>query len=114
MRAGRLVCDERGISLPARACECWWERLRGLRGAPPLAPDEALLIEPCFAVHTLGMRYAIDVVLCDRSGRVLRIASDVRPAAIAGDLRAHAAWELRAGAAGQAGLRRGDRLWFAP
>ena len=31
-----------------------------------------LVLRPCRQVHTLGMRFAIDVAFCDREGVVLR------------------------------------------
>jgi uncharacterized protein len=49
-------------------------RLRGLIGQPKLQPGHALIIEPGPQVHTLGMRYAIEVVFCNRSWRVLEVA----------------------------------------
>lgn len=54
-----------------------WERLRGLLGRPEPRPGEGLLIEPCNGIHTVGMRYRIDVLFLDREGRVLRCAPRV-------------------------------------
>lgn len=48
-------------------------RVRGLLGRAPLEPGEAFVIQPCSQVHTVGMRYAIDAVFCDRDGRVLAV-----------------------------------------
>jgi uncharacterized membrane protein (UPF0127 family) len=42
----------------------------GLMAAPP--DDCALLIERCRAIHTCGMRFAIDVEFVDERGEVLR------------------------------------------
>ena len=55
-------------------------RLRGLlcRACPP-GPRTGLLLSPCWAVHTIGMRYAIDVAFIDARGRVLRLARKVPP-----------------------------------
>ena len=54
------------------------ERTRGLLGRSGLAPNEGLLLRRCRSVHTLGMRFPIDVLLFDGRGRVLRIVA-MRP-----------------------------------
>lgn len=91
-----------------------WERLRGLLGRRPLAPDEALLIEPCASVHTFGMGYPIDLAFLDREGRVLRIVRELKPLRVAVRPGARATLEMAAGAAAGLGLRAGDRLeWRA-
>jgi uncharacterized membrane protein (UPF0127 family) len=85
-------------------------RLLGLalRGRPP--PDRALLLPRCRCVHTFGMRFALDLVWLDRSGRVLAVECAVPPArvrlrrgavavletAAGGGERAAAAWVARA------------------
>jgi uncharacterized membrane protein (UPF0127 family) len=56
-----------------------WQRMAGLIGARALDPEGGLWIEPCSAIHTIGMRFAIDVVFLDRTGRVVALASDVPP-----------------------------------
>src|SRR5690606_1108949 len=73
------------------------DRLRGLLGRPPPPPGYGLLIRPCRAIHTIGMRYAIDVVFFDQKGRIVRAIPHVRPARIAACSGAHAAGELAVG-----------------
>ncbi len=43
-------------------------RLRGLLGCGRDAP--AVLLAPCHAIHTFGMRIPIDVAFVDRQGRI--------------------------------------------
>lgn len=57
----------------------WWLRLRGLLGRPPLKAGEGLLLSPCKAVHMYGMRYPLDVVFLDRSGRVVAAYHSLAP-----------------------------------
>ncbi|MFQ6111685.1 MAG: DUF192 domain-containing protein [Nitrospinota bacterium] len=57
----------------------FFERLRGLLGRSGLATGEALLLDPCRAVHTAGMRFPIDILFLDRSGRVVGVAQRVPP-----------------------------------
>lgn len=51
-------------------------RARGLLGRDRF--EGAMVLRPCRSVHTLGMRFAIDVAFCDRSGVVLRTVT-LRP-----------------------------------
>ena len=48
------------------------ERTAGLLGRDPGSVTGALVLRPCRQVHTLGMRFPIDVAFCDREGVVLR------------------------------------------
>jgi uncharacterized membrane protein (UPF0127 family) len=58
-----------------------WSRLRGLLGRPRLdgAARQALWLVPCGSVHTVGMRYPLDLVFLDRAGHVLDCCEHVRP-----------------------------------
>jgi uncharacterized membrane protein (UPF0127 family) len=86
-------------------------RFWGLMGRAAIAEGAALWLEPCSSIHMMFVRFPIDVVFVDRDGKVLKVASGVRPwlgmAACAG---ARAAIELAAGAAQKAGIVAGDRL----
>ena len=55
------------------------KRAFGLLTLPPLAENEVLWLEPCNGIHTLGMKYAIDVISLDRSGVILALNEKVRP-----------------------------------
>ncbi len=56
-------------------------RRRGLAhlDAEELPPGHALLFERCRSVHTIGMRFALDLVWLDRAGAVLRVDRAVGP-----------------------------------
>lgn len=103
---------ERFAELVVRTTESSLERMRGLLGGPPLGAGEALVISPCNMVHTLGMRYPIDVVFADRAGTVLKVSADVPPMRMRACLRAAAVVELRSGEAALRGWVRGRRLPF--
>lgn len=85
-------------------------RLRGLLGRRALPPDAGLLLRPASAIHTCGMRFAIDAVFLDGDGRVLRLAENLRPWRFAAARGAHGVLELRAGSCARAGLQPGGRL----
>jgi uncharacterized membrane protein (UPF0127 family) len=58
-----------------------WTRLRGLLGTSrsDFRNGCGLWIVPCRGVHTLGMRFPIDVVYLDRSRTVVHIEAGLRP-----------------------------------
>jgi len=81
-------------------------RRRGLLGRPGI--DGAFVLRPCRQVHTVGMRFAIDVAFCDRDGTVLHLTT-LRPGRVSRPvLRAAWAIEAEAGAFGRWGLAVGD------
>jgi uncharacterized membrane protein (UPF0127 family) len=88
-------------------------RRRGLLGRGALDPDAALVLTPCFAVHTAFMQFAIDVVFVDRRGGVVRIVRDLQPWRMASALRAHAVVELAAGTLRPDDLSVGDEVFIS-
>ena len=58
-----------------------WTRLRGLLGVSEgdFRNGCGLWIRPCRGVHTLAMRFPIDVVYLDRAGRVVHIEHNLQP-----------------------------------
>ena len=58
-----------------------WGRLRGLMGASTTTFPfgSGLWIVPCHGVHTLGMRFPIDVIYLDENKVVVHIEENVRP-----------------------------------
>ena len=89
-------------------------RRRGLLGRKTMDASEALIIAPCFAIHTAFMQFAIDVVFIDSRGRVLKIVRELPPWRMAIAPRAHAVIELAAGALKSRDLKVGDAVDFAP
>ena len=90
-------------------------RRKGLLGRDTI--DGALLLKPCRAVHTIGMRFALDVAFCsapDRDGfaSVVAIRRMGRHRVTSPVWRAEAVVEAQAGAFARWGLTVGDRLEF--
>ena len=67
------------IGMRLRVADSAWLRLRGLLGHPEPRQGEGLLIEPSNGIHTVGMRYPIDVLFVDRDGIVLRCERALPP-----------------------------------
>ena len=92
----------------ATAARTHRERARGLLGRD--SATGALVLRPCRQVHTIGMRFPIDVAFCDRDGVVLRIVT-LRPWRLSPLVwRAAMAIEAEPGACERWGLAVGDRV----
>lgn len=89
-------------------------RTRGLLGRQSLTAGEGLWIVPCEAVHTFGMRFAIDLVYLDRRNIVRKVRNSVPPWRLSGCLRAHSVIELAAGTLKSTPVRPGDTLQLSP
>lgn len=61
--------------LKAYDASSFLSRWRGLHGVPRLSANDALIIRPCKAIHTFGMKYAIDVAFMNAEGRVIKLAT---------------------------------------
>lgn len=86
------------------------ERARGLLFRRKLQPHQALWIEPCPSVHTIGMLYPIDVVFLDKEGTVLKVVAELAPLRMALCKNAHVSLELIAGEASRLGIKPGMKL----
>jgi uncharacterized membrane protein (UPF0127 family) len=104
-RTGATIAESVEVAVSRRA------RRKGLLGRATMEPASALVLVPCAAIHTLFMRFAIDAVFVDETGRVVRIIAGLVPWRVAVASFAHAVIELPAGTT--AGLVDvGDPLWL--
>ncbi|MFF2507418.1 DUF192 domain-containing protein [Streptomyces sp. NPDC058067] len=98
----------REAELPLEIAESGRARRRGLLGRDGV--DGALLLTASASVHTVGMRFAVDVAYLDRKGKVLAVRT-MRPGRIGlPRLRARCVLEAEAGAMARWGVRRGVRV----
>jgi uncharacterized protein len=87
-------------------------RNRGLLKRTALASGEGLWIVPCEGVHTIGMKFPIDVVFLNRKRKVVKIRREMKKWRIAMCLRGHSVLELPAGMCEAARTSVGDQLAF--
>jgi hypothetical protein len=109
--------DGRSLAAEARQSEQMHERVQGWLGRDGVNDGEGLLLVPCGSIHTVGMRFSIDVAFLDRQGRVMKLCPQVKPGRLAwGPWRGLLlpwrvmALELPAGALARAGVERGQVL----
>jgi|SRR5947207_15550784 len=104
-RTGRAVANVVELAV-TRA-----DRRRGLLGRNALDLSAALILAPCAAIHTVFMRFPIDVVFVDRNGAIRTIVRNLQPWRIAASPRAYATVEMAGGV--ERDLIPGDRLYLA-
>jgi uncharacterized membrane protein (UPF0127 family) len=86
-------------------------RLVGLLGKRALEPGSGLLIIPSQAIHTVAMRFAIDVVFLDRDWRVIYLYPKIVPYRMTGiHWKARSVLELPVGIISQSSTSVGDQL----
>ena len=108
-RAGIVIAGD------VREARRFFSRLRGLMGSDALAEGEALLLVGDSSIHTLFMRYAIDVVYLDADDVVVAIDEKVPPGRIGRFVRrARSVLELAAGMATYSDIHLGDTIVFEP
>lgn len=110
MRQGSLFLGEVCVLPHVLRTTNAWDRLRGLLGRPQLQAGEALLIDRCPSVHTMGMRYPLDLAFLDGDYRLLKQVRALKPMRWAGCSRASATLELAPGELDKLALSPGDRL----
>ncbi len=79
MKQGRILREGAAWAVRAGRAVSSAERMRGLLGRRALGPGAALLIERCGAVHTIGMRFPLDLVFLGRDWRAVRVVRNVPP-----------------------------------
>jgi uncharacterized membrane protein (UPF0127 family) len=89
-------------------------RNRGLLGRTHLDSGSALIIAPCWSVHTFFMRFTIDVIFAGRDGQVISVRSRLRPWRLAAGWGAYATIELPEGTVAHTEVRPGDVLSLVP
>jgi len=105
IRGGVVIVDDLLVADSAL------ERMRGLLGRSGLEHDQAMYIAPGNAIHTLWMKFAIDVAFVDRNLRIVMCRTNVVPwRCVAGGSGAYGVIEFAAGGLTAAGLVEGDEL----
>jgi len=102
-----LVCGGQVLASAERA-NSRGARARGLLGRDGIGG--ALVLAPCRSVHTLGMRFAIDVAYLDANGIVIKVAHMHRNRIGLPVWKAKTVVEAEAGAFDRWGLQLGQQV----
>jgi len=90
-----------------------WTRLRGLLGASEddFRNGRGLWIRPCRGVHTLAMRFPIDVLYLDCAGTVVHVEHNLQPWRFSPiRMQATSVLELPSHTVARTGTALGDRI----
>jgi hypothetical protein len=68
----------RAVAVVARA-EGWWEKGWGVLGRRALGSGEGLWLPGVASVHTVGVRFPLDLLFLDDHFRAVRLAPDTLP-----------------------------------
>ena len=77
MQTGQIILDGKVWVPYVEVASGMFDRMRGLLGRRVLPIGKGLLIEKCGSVHTVGMRFPIDVIFFDRAWQVHRVCRHV-------------------------------------
>jgi uncharacterized protein len=110
----RVRNQSRGTVLADRAdiANTSAKRKTGLLRHSKLDAGEGLWITPCEGVHTIGMKFAIDVLFLSKKRKVLKIRASMPRWRMSMCLRAHSVLELPSGMAAETETTAGDQLEF--
>jgi uncharacterized membrane protein (UPF0127 family) len=59
--------------------DTFWRRFVGLQFRPQLPANSGLMISPCSSLHTCFMRFPIDVIMLDKSNKVIGFRRELKP-----------------------------------
>lgn len=92
-----------------------WSRMSGLLPKASLAHGEGLVLPQCNSIHTIGMRFDIDVIFVDREWRVVALRPNVSPGKVLLPVAgASSVIELAGGSLRGLKIEKGDQLVLEP
>lgn len=96
-----------------RLANTFWTRLRGLLGTSSLVREEGLILVGEKSIHTLFMRFPIDVIYVDKNYKVIRTDINMVPYRL-GPFIAQSAYvlEMPVGVIAETATQVGDQLKF--
>ncbi|HEY2989666.1 MAG TPA: DUF192 domain-containing protein [Candidatus Binatia bacterium] len=99
------------LATKVRKADSFLTRLLGLLKRNKLGPEEALWLVPSKAIHTVGMKFPIDVIFLDRHNKVVDTVPAMVPyRATKIHLAAYSALELPKGSIRKSRTEAGDQL----
>jgi uncharacterized membrane protein (UPF0127 family) len=99
------------LATTVRKADTFVTRLVGLLKRNTLGPEEAVWLIPSKGIHTIGMKFPIDVLFLDKNSVVVGAISGLSPYRITGvRLRGHSVLELPKGTLNKSLTEIGDQL----
>ena len=101
--------DSRQI-LEVTVANSFFDRFKGLLMHSSLPEGTGLVLEKCNSIHTIGMKFPIDVVFLDAGKKVLSVKSNMKSWKMAYCPGATRVIECNAGVASDKGIVKGEVL----
>ena len=99
------------LATKVRKADNFLTRLVGLLKRTHLGPEEALWLMPSKGIHTIGMKFPIDVVFLNKEFYVLGLISGMHPYRVSGvHMRGYSVIELPNGTIRKSGTEIGDQV----
>jgi uncharacterized protein len=99
------------LATKVRKADNFLTRMIGLLKRTHLGPEEALWLMPSKGIHTIGMKFPIDVVFLNKDYRVLGLMSGLVPYRVSAvHLRGYSVLELPNGTIKKSRTEIGDKL----
>lgn len=99
------------LATKVKKADRFFTRLVGLLKRRNLGPEEALWLVPSKGIHTIGMKFPVDVIFLDKYQKVTNLISNLAPyRATKYYLRAHSVIELPHGIIKKSLTQVGDQL----
>jgi hypothetical protein len=99
------------LATKVRKADNFMTRLIGLLKRKHLGPEEALWLMPSKGIHTVGMKFPIDVLFLTKNNQVIGMVSGMLPYRISGvHLRGYSVLELPSGTIKKSRTEIGDQL----
>ncbi|HEY5557314.1 DUF192 domain-containing protein [Acetobacterium sp.] len=113
MKICRVLKNEVVLANQIRVADHFIQKLVGLLKDKGLNCEQGLLLSGCKQVHTIGMRFPIDVIFMSKEGEILHIENDMSSGKVSKYVkRAFYTLELKAGAAKEHNLLIHDHITF--
>ena len=99
------------LATTVRKADNFFTRLVGLLRRQSLGPEEALWLIPSKGVHTIGMKFPIDVIFLDQNNKVIATICDMAPRRLSSlRLSARSVLELPRGVVNKSSTTVGDQI----
>ena len=99
------------LATTVRKADNFFTRLVGLLRRQSLGPEEALWLIPSKGVHTIGMKFPIDVIFLDQNNKVVATICDMAPRRLSSlRLSARSVLELPRGVVNKSSTTVGDQI----
>lgn len=103
------------IAGEVKLADSFIKRGLGLLPKSSISEDEGLVIKPCCSVHTIFMRFSIDILFINKKNEVIALYKSVKPYRILPiHLTSSYVVELASGVINAKNIKKGDTLTLAP